>query len=97
MLSHVLWAVCRVSSAMQKALRGTDGSCLTLDWNMVKSMQPIPAQRMQVQLRMRAPSLQAQLGNNCPLAEIAAMRSPSSLDMQPPAVLKCRCLFIGQS
>jgi hypothetical protein len=38
----------RLSSALQKALRSADGSCLTLDWNMVKSMQPVPAQRMQV-------------------------------------------------
>lgn len=41
-------ALCRLSSALRKTLARNEGSCLTLDWSMVKSMQPHAAERLKV-------------------------------------------------
>ena len=38
----------RLSGALRKTLARNEGSCLTLDWSMVKSMQPHAAERMRV-------------------------------------------------
>jgi hypothetical protein len=40
---------CRLIDALRRSLtKANEGSCLVLDWSMVKGMQPLAADRMQV-------------------------------------------------